>query len=75
MVKSPAKLVKKCEGRDSLSDILQRHVGATNYSLYTGRESAARTNLFVFTEEFKGKTTTFGTEFFRRNKLHKFSLI
>ena len=53
MVKSPAKLVKKCEGRDSLSDILQRHVGATNYSLYTGRESAARTNLFVFREEFK----------------------
>lgn len=39
MVKSPAKLVKKCEGRDSLSDILQRHVRATNHSLYTGRET------------------------------------
>lgn len=52
MVKSPAKLVKKCEGRDSLSDILQRPVGATNHSFYTGRETA-RTNLFVFTEEFK----------------------
>ena len=54
MVKSPEKLVKKCEGRDALSDILQRHVVAINHSLYTGRERA-RTNLFVFTEEFQWK--------------------
>ena len=63
MVKSPAKLLKKCEGRDALSDILQRHVGAINYSLHTGRERA-RTNLFVFTEEFQWKPLPSEKNFF-----------